>query len=239
MKQESSVSVLSDARSLKRKRVSFESTQTHYFEQPWHSEEKSQRWYTNEELSNCRQEAKQALEALQAAQGRLELVDSRFCLRGIEKFGDLMTKIRTQKIVKQSILQQQRQRKRDTKDGKKDDCIPTCPETLAVLSRYLTQPSRDIAHQYALMNATEALDYIASTQQSEFETPRKDPQEQDPESLKETHALWISPLPPSSTSHPITLFSPSITTSRTRRLVSEDEASISRTSNNKRARVRT
>lgn len=200
--------------SAKAKRVSFESTRTRYFEQQSNSpsDDIKKRWYTNEELSDCREEAKRTLEALQAVQGKLELVDSRFCLRGIEKFADLMAKIRTQKLVKQSILQQQRQQvkrvsndsgdENDDDDDESSTVQTTCPEQLAVLSRYLSQPSRDIAHQYALLNAREAwkedsdtedLASSAADTRSPMVTPSKDTLPHDENTCT---PIWISPVPP-------------------------------------------
>lgn len=238
--------------SAKRKQVSFEIAQTRYFEQSnCQRDDIKKRWYTNEELSDCREEAKRTLEAVQAVQGKLELVDSRFCVRGIEKFADLMAKIRTQKLVKQSILQQQRQVKREINDSGDDDSSTvqtTCPEQLAVLSRYLSQPSRDIAHQYALLNAvdawkedsSDAAEEHASTTTTDkksppLATPRKESRSQDENA---STPIWISPVPPPSTlcsfppscptshSHSTTTPPPpppTILSSKTLRLRSEDE----------------
>ena len=197
----------------KSKRVSFETTRTRYFEQQsnGHSDDIKKRWYTNEELSDCREEAKRTLEALQAVQGKLELVDSRFCVRGIEKFADLMAKIRTQKLVKQSILQQQRRQVKRTSNDSGDDESSTvqtaaaCPEQLAVLSRYLSQPSRDIAHQYALLNARDAWKEDSDTEDlpssssdsrsSPVATPSKDSADENT-----CTPIWISPVVAASTS---------------------------------------
>lgn len=235
-------------RSTKCKRVSFETTRTRYFEQSnCHSDDIKQRWYTNEELSDCREEAKRTLEALQAVQGKVELVDPRFCVRGIEKFGDLMAKIRTQKLVKQSILQQQRQVKKANEDGNGDESSTaqaTCPEQLAVLSRYLSQPSRDIAHQYALLNAREAWkedsddeEHPSSSDNKRSSTPIATPIKKSLAHDENTCTpKWISPVPPTSTlsSFPPSCPSTSPSTSppilptelasKSRRLRSEDDA---------------
>eukprot|EP00429_Kryptoperidinium_foliaceum_P056943 CAMPEP_0176096610 /NCGR_PEP_ID=MMETSP0120_2-20121206/48432_1 /TAXON_ID=160619 /ORGANISM="Kryptoperidinium foliaceum, Strain CCMP 1326" /LENGTH=265 /DNA_ID=CAMNT_0017430597 /DNA_START=80 /DNA_END=877 /DNA_ORIENTATION=+ len=110
------------------------------------------RWYSSEELQSSREDARLCLQALQAVQGRLECVDtSRYCLRGMEKFANVQAKIQTQRIHTDSILQQQSRSSTDRSSG-------VCPEQLAALSRYLTQPSREQAHRFALLCAQELVE---------------------------------------------------------------------------------
>lgn len=150
----------------RKRRVSFAATQTQFFAQSPHephgADDKSLRWYTAQDLLDCREEARQALHALHQANGDLQSVDhERHCMRGIEKFGDVVAKMQTQRILKESILNKQRQTKQEPfNDGNEQETkvVRACPEQLAVLSRYLSQPSRDMAHQFALANAKEALE---------------------------------------------------------------------------------
>lgn len=68
------------------------------------------RWYTSEELNASREDARQALHALQAVNGRVELVDStKFCIRGMEQYVDVVSKVRRQQLLKRSILNAQYQ----------------------------------------------------------------------------------------------------------------------------------
>ena len=82
---------------------------------------------------------------------------SNVCFRGIEKFRDPMAKMKTQRLVKHYILRQQQQ-------TSKASC---CPELLATLSRYLSQPSHEMAHRsayrLALLSAQEMMEMMEDT----------------------------------------------------------------------------
>ena len=197
-----------------RKRVQFAETQTLFFgtsslntttiindtnndeeETVEQQDDKRARWYTQEELVESREEARLALQALQQVQGDVHSVDpQRHCLRGIEKFGNVMAKLQTQRVLKESILTQQRQTKQEittTTTATNETSVKTCPEQLAVLSRYLSQPSRDLAHLLALASARElghdVKDSTFSSRPTTITTTR---------SKDETGPVWISPRPP-------------------------------------------
>lgn len=148
------------------KRVSFEIAQTQYFEQqrPRSDEGGSNlddRWYTSQELTHSREETRLALQALQASTAEeIGGSNTQFCFRGIEKFRDVIAKVQTQRLVKESVLRQQRLSREATTDGDDKERIKACPEQLAILSRYLSQPSKEIAHRLALVSAQETLQDI-------------------------------------------------------------------------------
>lgn len=129
------------------KRVSFAETQIRYFEQP-KLPMKHICWYSPEDLIPCREEARSALQALQAANGNIDSVPAHHCTRGLEKYWDVISKVQGQGMLKESILEQQRM------------MYPRkcCPEHLATLSRYLSQPHKEMAHRFAIRNAIEVLD---------------------------------------------------------------------------------
>lgn len=109
-------------------------------------------WYTPEDLQPCREEAKDAIQQLQSSleQGTLDLLDEEnVCLRGIEKYADAAGKYRKQRIYIESILQQQRAILQNQQPsiacGAGEDAV----ESLANLSRYLSQASIEIALFYA------------------------------------------------------------------------------------------
>jgi hypothetical protein len=148
--------------------VSFELAQTRYFGAVDYStrEELKSKWYTEEELQESRDEARRCVEALHAAGGKLDHVNpSKFCLRGIEKFANVATKIRARQLLMTSILgqqQQQQQKRRSSMSSSSSSCCSDDPlpetsmrleEELAALSRYLSQPSRDAAYSLGLWNA--------------------------------------------------------------------------------------
>lgn len=143
-----------------KKRVSFELARTRYFEgnrflaSMTREELTSTFWYTESDLRESREDARLCLEALHAADGELDKVDSvQFCLRGIEKFANVSAKIQAQKLHMSSILNQQQRRKRKSKDDSPEELH--LHEQLAALSSYLTQPSRELAHRLASWTADE------------------------------------------------------------------------------------
>ena len=158
-------------RTRKTKGVSFELAQTQYFGGLCYStlEELKSKWYTEQELQESRDEARMCVEALIAVGGELNHVNtSQLCLRGIEKFANITAKARARRLLMTSILGQQQQRKRrhtqqstettTTMESSADD-----DEELAALSRYLSQPARDLAYSFGLLNASK-VHHFHSTQ---------------------------------------------------------------------------
>jgi hypothetical protein len=135
------------------KRVSFSTTQKAYCNPHDLSVEelKSLTWYSETELKESREDARMALEALHEAGGNFDLIDdSKICLRGIEKYADVVAKVTRQRRLIQSILEQQatnRQNGSATTSG---------GEHLAVLSKFLSTPSIQLAQFYAAHNAQQA-----------------------------------------------------------------------------------
>lgn len=126
-----------------KKRVSFSSEQTLFFAGHFLSpdERKELCWYTNEDLLHSRNEAREALRILQEVDGNVDAVADEICLRGIEKYADAVGKIRSHRTFVESVLQQQvSNRQNATKAGE---------EHLATVSRYMSQPSREMAMYYA------------------------------------------------------------------------------------------
>jgi len=141
----------------RKKAVSFELAKTRYFGEFCSTvEDLKSNWYSEHELQETRDEARMCVVALHAAEGKLDRVNpTQFCLRGIEKFANLASKARLRRLLMTSILGQQQKRKRSSS---MDECRTTLPssgsdEELAALSRYLTQPSRDLAYSFGLLNA--------------------------------------------------------------------------------------
>ena len=130
------------------RRVSFATTQKAYCNPHDLSvdELKALCWYSEVELEESREDARIAIEALQGAEGNFEAVDeSKICLRGIEKYGDVMGKVMGQRRLVQSILDQQvTNRNNKTTSGEGH---------LAVISRFLSQPFIQIAQFHAARNA--------------------------------------------------------------------------------------
>ena len=135
-----------------RKRVSFATTQRAYCNPHDLSVEdlKALCWYSETEMGDSREDARLAIEALQNAGGNVEAVDdAKTCMRGIEKYGDVMAKVMGQRRHIQSVLDQQdTNRKNRTKDG---------DIHLSVISKFLSQPFIQMAQFYAARNAEEAI----------------------------------------------------------------------------------
>jgi hypothetical protein len=176
----------------KRKGVSFELAQTQYFGGMYYStlDELKSKWYTEQELQESREEARMCVEALIAVGGKLDHVNTaQLCLRGIEKFANVTAKARARRLLMTSILGQQQQRKRrctaphstDPTTGTTTTITTTTTvessaddqEELAALSRYLSQPSRELAHSFGLLNASKV---------HHFHSTQMDPQQQQKES---------------------------------------------------------
>lgn len=157
-----------------KKRVTFGLQQTAYFAEPApshssssagaaaapseHYHDKSSRWYSDSELQRSRDDARQCILSLQL---RLEQEGSNhasisidelkipcphdpsqtLCLRGIEKYADAAAKFAGQKRHVGSVLKQQ------SLDNKE--------EHVALVSRTLSQPFKDVARYYALKSAEE------------------------------------------------------------------------------------
>jgi hypothetical protein len=151
----------------KKKTVSFQLAQTMYFGSALlaatsctavSEEELKSSWYTERELHESREEARRCLEALIAVGGKLDLLNSQsgeiFCTRGIEKFANVALKVRARRLLVTSVLGQQRRQRTSTQWT---NCGSTTTvgldEELASVSRYLTQPSRELAYSLGLMNA--------------------------------------------------------------------------------------
>ena len=135
-----------------KKRVSFATTQTAYCNphQLTVEERKQLCWYTENELNPSRNDAREAMEILQSSSGTcfVRLVPADVCIRGIEKYADTMAKVTGQRRLIQSVLDQQKK------------CPP---ETLGEISRYLSQPFKDLARYFA----SRSLDEDASDDRSE------------------------------------------------------------------------
>jgi len=109
-------------------------------------ERKSLCWYSEEELVPSREDAKQAVEALQQVDGNIDAVDQNkgVCLRGIEKYANVLAKVMGQKKLIESVLQQQSLNRNNKTSGE---------EHIANVSRYLSKPFKEVAHYYALKTA--------------------------------------------------------------------------------------
>lgn len=135
-----------------KKQVSFASSQTLYFSAHClcNEERINLCWYTNEDLQPTRAEVRETIELLQSVQGNLDAINETgdLCLRGVEKYADAVGKYRNQRLYLESVLKQQ-------KLNREDGAPKPNPESLAVLSRYMSKPSLDIALFYAARNAAE------------------------------------------------------------------------------------
>lgn len=135
------------------KRVSFSTTQKAYCNPHDLSVEelKSMSWYSEAELKESRKDARIALEALHEAGGNFDLIDdSKICLRGIEKYADVVAKVTRQRRLIQSILEQQ------ATNRKNGSATTSGGDHLAVLSKFLSTPSIQLAQFYAAHNAQQA-----------------------------------------------------------------------------------
>jgi hypothetical protein len=134
-----------------RKKVSFASTQTLFFSTDYLTldERKCLCWYSTEDLKHSRSETMEALKVLKEVDGNIDAIDisTGVCLRGIEKYADAVTKCRNQRRFIDSVLQQQITNRQSA--SKSPD------EHLAILCRYMSQPSREMALFYAARCAEE------------------------------------------------------------------------------------
>ena len=122
-----------------KKRVSFSITQTAYCNphQLTVEERKQICWYSEDELVPSRNDARQAIEVLQNGETGecfVRLVPADVCIRGIEKYADAMAKVTGQRRLIESVIGQQKK---------------CAPETLGDISRYLSQPFKDLARYFA------------------------------------------------------------------------------------------
>jgi hypothetical protein len=135
-----------------KKQVTFSLQQTAYFSNSQQQQEleqherKSLCWYSEAELNSSRDDARHAIEALQERPEELlsiryDATDG-FCLRGLEKYADAAAKFAGQKRLVCSVLQQQ--------------SINNKMDHVALVSRTLSQPFKDVARYYAVKSAEEA-----------------------------------------------------------------------------------
>ena len=128
------------------RKVSFATTQKAYCNPPCLEEEKESSWYSLEDLVDSREDARKAMEALHQVEGNVEMVDqTQICLRGIEKYADVVQKVKLQKRHSESIFRQQEtNRQTGSKSGEGH---------IALISGLLSQPFKDVALYYAAQNA--------------------------------------------------------------------------------------
>jgi hypothetical protein len=103
-------------------------------------ERKALCWYSDAELLASREDARNAMHALQRVDGKIDAVnDASVCLRGIEKYADPTGKVMGQRRLIDSVLQQQK--------------TANQVHLLATVSRYLSEPFREMAHYYGVKNS--------------------------------------------------------------------------------------
>lgn len=129
------------------RKVSFATAQKAYCNPPCLEEQKESSWYSQEDLADSREDARKAMEALHQVEGNLEMVDqTQICLRGVEKYADVVQKVMLQKRHSESVLRQQEtNRQTGSKSG---------VDHIALISRLLSQPFKDVALYYASQNAS-------------------------------------------------------------------------------------
>lgn len=116
-------------------------------------------WYSDQELAVSRQDAKETIQALQRGEHMMMTTDDetnsagseqkqqggqhrqRYCWRGVEKYVDAVGKVEQQRRLVGSVLHQQ------SIDSKADH--------VALVSRTLSQPFKDLARYYAEKTAQE------------------------------------------------------------------------------------
>jgi hypothetical protein len=128
------------------RKVSFATTQEAYCNPPCLEEQKESSWYSQQDLTVSREDVRKAMEALHQVEGNLEMIDqTQICLRGIEKYADVVKKARLQKRHSESVFsQQETNRQTRSKSG---------ADHIALIARPLSQPSKDVALYYAAQNA--------------------------------------------------------------------------------------
>lgn len=137
---------------MSRKRVSFAETQKAYCDPSNSLVDKQKKralcWYTNEELEESRVDARQAIDALHRVGGEFEAVDdSKHCIRGIEKYADMVEKVTLQKRLVDSVLHQQ--------DLNRQTRASTGEDQIAFISCMLSDPFKEVAKYHANKNANE------------------------------------------------------------------------------------
>lgn len=129
------------------RKVSFATSQKAYCNPSCLDEEQKDSWYSQKDLADSREDARKAMEALHQVEGNLEMVDqTEICLRGIEKYADVAQKIMLQKRHNESILRQQETNRQNGSKSAGEDHI-------ALISRLLSRPFKDLALYYAAQNA--------------------------------------------------------------------------------------
>lgn len=145
-----------------KKKVSFASTQTLFFSAQYLTSEdrKNLCWFSNADLEHSRAEVREAIRLMQEMEGNIEAVNKvhDVCLRGVEKYADAVGKYRNQRLFIESVLQQHSSR--------------SDAETLAALSRYMSQKSTTIALFYA-SKCAEELQRIYLLEEAEREEEEK------------------------------------------------------------------
>jgi hypothetical protein len=111
-----------------------------------HEERKTLFWYSEDDLVPSREDARKVMHALHEVNGDVDAVLPKegMCLRGLEKYADAVAKVTGQRQLVDSVLRQQSVN-RDNKT--------TGEEHLAIVSRYLSQPFKDVARYYAVKTA--------------------------------------------------------------------------------------
>jgi hypothetical protein len=166
MQQQLSTRIMTRLMKNEKKKVSFSSTQTLFISvQCLNSDERKKLcWYTQEDLHHSRTEVREAIRVLQSMEGNMDAVGKSqddICLRGVEKYADAEGKYRNQRLFIESVLQQHATR-------------PDA-ESLAALSRYMSQQSTNIALFYAAKSAAE-LQRIRQLEKVEVEGKAEDAQ---------------------------------------------------------------
>jgi hypothetical protein len=141
-------------------------------------------WYSDEELAVSRQDAKRAIQALQRGEHIMVSPtttttttkgeensnnNNYYYWRGIEKYVDAMGKVAQQKRLVGSVLHQQ------SIDGKSDH--------VALVSRTLSQPFKDLALYYGQQSAQQLQDEL---REEERQQQRKATRDDNPTAMKTT-----------------------------------------------------
>lgn len=128
-------------------------------------ERKSFCWYSDSELVPSREDARLAMSALHEVDGDVDAVhpNKGVCLRGLEKYADAVVKVMMQRRLIESVLRQQRLNRDKKMVG---------DEHIANVSRYLSQPFKDVARYYAVKTAEDEQRTHSQQQQGEEEVDR-------------------------------------------------------------------
>jgi hypothetical protein len=151
------------------RKVSFATTQKAYCNPPTggssldlEEEQQSSSWYSQEDLADSREEVRIAMDALRQVEGNLEMIDqSQICLRGIEKYADVVQKVLLQKRHIESILRQQetnrQSQSRCSSPSSSSSSKSSGEDHMALISKLLSQPFKNVAMYYAAQNALQVL----------------------------------------------------------------------------------